>query len=127
MKFHHAAVIARSEDNADQFYEGILQLKKIKTAFLTRELAKDLFDAELECPFMLYGNDTCAIEVFVIDQLSHNPAPCVHLCLEVEDREDFLESCRSHGLKITRVPKGDSQVCFIQDFDGNRFEIKAQQ
>ncbi len=126
MKLHHAAVIARSETNVDQFYEGILQLKKTKKTFLTHSLAKDLFDAELECPFILYANDTCAIEVFVIDQLSHKPAPCVHLCLEVEDRETFLKRCRSHGLKITRVTKGNSQICFVQDFDGNRFEIKAQ-
>ena len=28
------------------------------------------------------------------------------------------------GLKIKLVPKGDSQICFVQDFDGNQFEIK---
>jgi hypothetical protein len=29
------------------------------------------------------------------------------------------------GVQVIRVPKGDRWLTFIQDFDGNLFEIKA--
>lgn len=124
MRLHHAALISSTEANADQFYGQILQLKKLKTSYLTRELARGLFETDLECPFILYGNDACTIEIFVTDRFPDRQAPVTHLCLEVSDRKQFLRTCETYGVRITRVSKGESQVCFIQDFDGNRFEIK---
>ncbi|MEJ2587605.1 MAG: hypothetical protein P8165_08485 [Deltaproteobacteria bacterium] len=124
MKCHHAAVVAASEANADRFYQGVLRLKKLKISFLTRDLAKSLFDMDLECPFILYGNAHMAIEVFITEQFQANLIPLQHICLKVEDKETFLETCEAQGVTVTRVPKGDSEVTFIQDYDGNRFEIK---
>jgi catechol 2,3-dioxygenase-like lactoylglutathione lyase family enzyme len=47
-----------------------------------------------------------------------------HLCLEVEKREDFLAQCQSSGVEVKRIPKGDSLLAFIEDYDGNLFEVK---
>jgi catechol 2,3-dioxygenase-like lactoylglutathione lyase family enzyme len=124
MRLHHAALVSSSEANADKFYEGILELRKIKTSLLTNNLAVEIFNIDVECPLILYGNQNFAIEVFVTNQIPEKKAPFTHLCLEVEDREKFLTRCRSNGLEVNLVPKGDSQICFVQDFDGNLFEIK---
>jgi len=124
MRLHHAALVSSSEANADTFYEGILELRKIKTSLLTNNLAVEIFNIDVECPLILYGNQDFAIEVFVTNQIPEKKAPFTHLCLEVEDREKFLTRCRSNGLEVNLVPKGDSQICFVQDFDGNLFEIK---
>jgi len=124
MRLHHAALVSSSEANADKFYEGILKLRKIKTSILKNDLAVRLFDTNVECPLILYGNESFAIEVFVTDQVLYKKMPFTHLCLEVEDREKFLSRCRSTGVKINLIPRGDSQICFVQDFDGNLFEIK---
>ena len=124
MRLHHAALVSSSEANADKFYEGILELRKIKTSLLTNNLAVEIFNIDVECPLILYGNQDFAIEVFVTNQILEKKAPFTHLCLEVEDREKFLTRCRSNGLEVNLVPKGDSQICFVQDFDGNLFEIK---
>jgi len=124
MRLHHAALVSSSEANADKFYEGILELRKIKTSLLTNNLAVEIFNIDVECPLILYGNQDFAIEVFVTNQIPDKKAPFTHLCLEVEDREKFLARCRSTGLEVNLVPKGDSQICFVQDFDGNMFEIK---
>ena len=124
MRLHHASLVSSSEANADKFYEGILKLRKIKTSILKNNLALRIFDIDVECPLILYGNEDFAIEVFVTTQIPDKKAPFSHLCLEVEDREKFLTSCRSTGLAINLVPRGDSQICFVQDFDGNLFEIK---
>jgi catechol 2,3-dioxygenase-like lactoylglutathione lyase family enzyme len=124
MRLHHAALVSSSEANADKFYGGILELSKIKTSLLTNNLAVEIFNIDVECPLILYGNQDFAIEVFVTNQIPDKKVPLTHLCLEVEDREKFLKHCRSAGLEVNLVPKGDSQICFVQDFDGNLFEIK---
>ena len=126
MKLHHAALVASSETNADKFYEGILKLKKIKTSLLKNNLAARIFGMDVECPLILYENKDFAIEVFVTTRIPSKKFPFIHLCLEVEDRDEFLTRCRSNGLQITLVPKEDSQICFVQDFDGNLFEIKEE-
>ena len=127
MRLHHAALVSSSEANADKFYEGILKLRKIKTSLLKKNLAEALFDIDVECPLILYGNEDFAIEVLVMNRIPDKKAPFTHLCLEVEDRKEFLTSCRSSGLVVNLFPKGDSQICFVQDFDGNLFEIKQWQ
>ena len=124
MRLHHAALVSSSEANADKFYEDILKLGKIKTYVLKSNLALRIFDIDVECPLILYGNEDFAIEIFVTNQIPDKKAPLSHLCLEVEDREKFLTSCRSNGLEINLVPRGDSQICFVRDLDGNLFEIK---
>ena len=124
MRLHHAALVSSSETHADRFYGDILKLRKIKATGLKSDLASRLFDIDAECLLILYENDNFAIEVFVPNRVPTKKETFRHLCLEVDDREGFLESCRSAGLKIKLVPKGDSQICFVQDFDGNQFEIK---
>ncbi len=126
MRLHHAALVSSSETNADKFYEDVLKLKKIKTTVLKRELALSIFKIDAECSLLLYGNDNFAIEVFVPNRIPFNKEPFRHLCLEVEDREEFLARCRSAGLDINLVPRGDTQICFVQDLDGNLFEVKQK-
>ena len=124
MKLHHAALVCRSQENADRFYEGILNLQKVKTALLKSDLAMRLFGVDVPCPLILYGNEELAIEIFVTDRIPSGGSPVSHLCIQVEDREAFLGVCRSAGVAINIVPKGEAQVCFVEDFDGNLFEIK---
>ena len=124
MRLHHAALVSSSEANADKFYEGTLKLRKIKTSLLKNDLSLKIFAIDIECPMILYGNEHFAIEVFVTDRILNEKLPLRHLCLEVEDREKFLERCRSNGIEINLVSRGDSQICFVQDFDGNLSEIK---
>ena len=124
MRLHHAALVSSSEANADKFYGGTLKLGKIKTSLLKSDLALKIFKIDVECPMILYGNEDFAIEVFVTDRIPIEKLPLRHLCLSVGDREKFLERCRSDGIEINLVSRGDSQICFVQDFDGNLFEIK---
>jgi len=124
MKLNHVAMVARSQETADRFYEGILQLTKIKTSILTSDLAVKIFGLEVECPLILYGDEAFAIEVFVTARIPMNRSPFVHICLQVEDRETFIKTCRSAGAIVNLIPRGEWQLCFVQDFDGNLFEIK---
>jgi catechol 2,3-dioxygenase-like lactoylglutathione lyase family enzyme len=124
MKLNHVALVASSQKNADAFYEGILKLTKIKTSSLTSDLAMEIFGLEVECPLILYGNEAFAIEIFVSERLPPNNSPIAHICLQVEDREAFTAACRSAGLPVNLIPRGEWNLCFVRDFDGNLFEIK---
>ena len=124
MKLHHVAVVCRSLENADQFFEGILGLKKIKTSTLQKELVARLFNRDVECRLNFYSGHGIAIEAFVTDSVERGKMPFVHLCLEVEDRETFLKNCQAAGLPVNRVSKGDSTVVFVEDFDKNLYEVK---
>jgi len=124
MKLHHAAVVCSSEQKADQFYKTVLGLKKIKQSTLNKDLTEQVFNRARECHVILYGNKDFSIEVFVLGQAAEKSVPYVHLCLEVKDREAFAERCQETGLLVNRVPKGDSLLFFVEDYDGNLFEIK---
>ncbi len=124
MRLHHVAVVCSSQENADRFYEGVLGLQKIKTSPLSEELGGQIFDIAQKCQIILYANETFAVEVFVAASPPEKRVPFVHLCLEVENREDFVERCQEMALPVNQITKGDSLLTFVQDFDGNLFEIK---
>jgi len=124
MRLHHVAVVCRSEELADRFYEGILGLRRIKTSLLQKELSREIFDITGECQIILYGNENLTVEVFVLGLDRKKSYSFEHICLEVEDREGLLSKCRATRLTVKEIPKGDSLLTFIADFDGNHFEIK---
>ncbi len=124
MKLDHMALVCSSIENADRFYEEVLGLKKIKSGTLDRTLGKQLFDISQECEIILYGNEDFRIEVFVTVSDPELKAPYVHVCLEVKDRKSFTKRCEEAGLTVKRIPSGDYPIVFIEDYDGNMFEIK---
>ncbi len=126
MRLVHAALVSRSLLNADRFFEQILGLQKVKQTTLPKDLTQKVFNRPLECRALVYSGSGFAIEVFVSDAVKPPTDPLEHLCLEIEDRDDFLERCRAAGLPVKRVPKGDSFLVFIEDFDGNLYEIKEK-
>jgi catechol 2,3-dioxygenase-like lactoylglutathione lyase family enzyme len=126
MRLGHVALTCSSHENAGGFYEGILGLRKIKTFLLTKDLAQRIFDVSCESQVIVYGNEDLAVEVFVAEQTPETKPPFVHLCLEVEDRQAFVENCLAMGVAVSHVPKGEALLTFVRDYDGNLFEIKAR-
>ena len=126
MKLHHVAVVCRSQENADRFYNKILGLPKIKASLLSEDLAEAIFHVAQRCTVITYGNENMVIEVFVPETSAENRAPFVHLCLEVEDKEQFARKCRDLALTVNRIQKGDSLLVFVSDYDGNLFEVKER-
>jgi len=126
MKLHHVAVVCRSQENADRFYRKILGLPEIKASLLSEDLAEAIFHVAQRCTVITYGNENMLVEVFVPETPAENKAPFVHLCVEVENREEFIRKCRDMALTVNRIKKGDSMLLFVADYDGNLFEIKER-
>jgi catechol 2,3-dioxygenase-like lactoylglutathione lyase family enzyme len=124
MRLHHVAVICNSQENADRFYGNILGLRKIKATLLSEDFADAIFHIAQKCAVVLYGNENMVIEVFVPESPAENKASFVHLCLEVENRQEFARKCQNNNLTVNRVEKADSLLIFVSDYDGNLFEVK---
>lgn len=126
LTFNHIALPSRSLENADRFFHGILGLEKIKSSTVEPDLALALFGRAQPWDIVTYRGGNLAIEVFVSEAAPPPAPPIIHLCLEVEDRDAFLDRCRSAGLAVIQAPRGEAVVVFIQDFDGNRYEVKEK-
>lgn len=125
MKLSHTSAVCSSLENADRFYKGILGLAKTKEFSIDKNLMEKIFDIECDCQIIVYSNGDFAIEVFIPGvELQKNEPMLDHLCLEVENREQFLRLCEVEGLTVKRIPKGDKELYFIKDYDDNLFEIK---
>ena len=124
MILNHVALVCSFEQRADDFYEGVLGLKKIKSFVLSKDLAYRIFGIESEPRVVVYGNDHFTAEVFIDDRLAERSKSFEHLCLEVKDREEFVAKCEAKHVEVNRVPKGDALLTFVKDYDGNLFEIK---
>ena len=143
MNLQHVALACGSEENADRFYRDLLGLAKTSPKVLSSSLAQALFNIDSDFSMINYMNESVHFEVFVktgqvLATSDEDPAGSVdsrraggnprtdHVCLATKDLPGFLEKCRAMGIGVTQVPKGDSVVTFISDYDGNLFEIKQQ-
>ena len=124
MKLHHVAVVCRSMENADGFYGEVLGLKKAKETFLDQAFMDALFGVSVSSLLVKYTDDHLLIEVFVLDAEPLPPPLFAHICFAVHDREAFLAHCHRAGVTVRKAQKGNATVVFVEDFDGNRFEIK---
>jgi len=124
MKARHYGLACRSEETADRFYEKFLGLKKSERKTVPAALSGLLFGLPRDLAVLSYAGDEVQFEVFVHQGERPAAGSPAHICLEVENLEAFLERCRAMGVPVIRAPKGDKWITFVQDYDGNLFEIK---
>jgi catechol 2,3-dioxygenase-like lactoylglutathione lyase family enzyme len=126
MRVSHVAIVSSSEEKADRFYQGVLGLKKTKTALISRNVMKSIFGLDEECKKTDYEDGEIRFEIFFRDQDGLRKIRPNHVCLEVAGLESFLRKCETMNVEIIRVAKGGSTVIFIKDDDGNFFEIEEK-
>ncbi len=124
MHLNHVALFCTSEEKSDLFYRNILGLEKKDSKQVSKDLAKQIFDIDREYKIINYANKEIKFEIFIRESHTFPEKGVDHTCIEVENRESFLKKCSENGTEIRKIPKGDSFLVFIKDFDGNLFEIK---
>ncbi len=124
MKIHHIALVCRSEESSDRFYQDLLGFEKMRSFTVSEELSRGFFGFESSFRAMTYAKDGMSFEVFVIEEGVAMSPRFNHVGLEVEDRAKFLEKCREMHVEIVEIPKEEKIITMIRDFDGNLFEIK---
>jgi catechol 2,3-dioxygenase-like lactoylglutathione lyase family enzyme len=126
MLLSHVALVRSSEEESDRFFEEVLGLPKTRSKTVSSDLAAQLFDLEEEYKLVYYGKEGVQFEVFLSERRDFVETHLGHVCLEVDDAEDLLARCAATNLRVRRVARDHSFVTFIQDEDGNLFEIKEK-
>jgi catechol 2,3-dioxygenase-like lactoylglutathione lyase family enzyme len=124
MQLKHIALVSSSEDRAYRFYGAALGLKKISEKTIPAGLCDQIFNLNAELKIVNYANDEIQFEIFIAGKGNPEAGRIGHVCLEVINLEVLLDTCRKMEISILQVPKGDGMITFIEDDDGNRFEIK---
>ena len=128
MKINHIAVSSNSEEKADDFFNNLLGLKKVKSFVVSDDLMEQFFKIKREQRIVRYENDVLSVEVFITDDNSQACDRFTHTCLVIEDRVSLIERARKLNIEVIKVPRkdGDNFYLFLKDFYGNLFEIKSQ-
>ena len=127
MILRHVALTCSSEKNSDRFYKNLFGLKKSEPKILPATLSKAIFNVDTELMMINYQGEKIHFEIFITDYLINDARQIEHVCLEVDDLQNFLKKCRDLNVEISQIPKGDRTLTFIRDYDGNLFEIKHKQ
>jgi len=126
MFLDHVGIMNEDEDGAVRFYRDILDLEKIKDSSVSAELARQLFAIDREMKMLVYGKENLMVEIFIMPGFSR-PAPSVpHFCLQVPDLVEFLEKAKKEGVRVISAERGGRTVHFVEDFSGNRIELKPK-
>ena len=126
MFLDHVGIMNEDEDSAVRFYRDILGLEKIKDSSVSAELARQLFAIDREMKMLVYGKENLVVEIFIMPGFCR-PAPSVpHFCLQVPDLVELLENAKKEGVRVISAERGGRTVHFVEDFSGNRIELKPK-
>ena len=123
MLLRHMALTCSSEKKSDRFYKNLLGLEKSEPKSLPVPLSKAIFNVDSELMMINYQGQQVHFEIFITGHSIIDGRQIEHVCLEVNDLQNFLKKCRDLDVEISQIPKGDRILTFIRDYDGNLFEI----
>jgi len=126
MVLDHIGIINGDEEGAQRFYGDILGLEKIKESSVSTELARQLFFIDREIKMLVYGKETLVVEIFLIPVFSSPSLSVPHFCLRVPDLGALLDRAKNKGAKVISAERAGRTVFFVEDFFGNRIELKPQ-
>lgn len=126
MKIEHIAVSSNSEEDADEFFINLLELKKERDFVVPEDLMEQFFNVKKAQRIIRYKNEDLSIEAFITDDKNQALDRFTHTCLIVEDRIRLIERAKKLNFEVIQVPRKNSDgfYLFLKDSFGNLFEIK---
>ena len=126
MKIEHIAVSSNSEEDADEFFINLLELKKERDFVVPEDLMEQFFNIKKAQRIIRYENEDLSVEAFITDDKNHALDRFTHTCLIVEDRIRLIERAKKLNFEVIQVPRKNNEgfYLFLKDSYGNLFEIK---
>ena len=126
MKIEHIAVSSNSEEDADEFFINLLELKKERDFVVPEDLMEQFFNVKKAQRIIRYENEDLSIEAFITDDKNQARDRFTHTCLIVEDRIRLIERAKNLNFEVIQVPRKNNEgfYLFLKDSYGNLFEIK---
>jgi catechol 2,3-dioxygenase-like lactoylglutathione lyase family enzyme len=117
----HVAVECSDQQSMDRFFTKILGIPKIKDTILSKELSATIFGINKSVFIEIYDNGKIRFEVFI--NPTRNEPTYDHICIEVNNKSDFITQCKQQGLNPFFIEKEGKQLLFVRDFSNNLFEV----
>ena len=126
LKIEHIAVSSNSEEEADEFFINLLELKKERDFVVPEDLMEQFFNIKKVQRIIRYENEDLSVEAFITDDKNQALDRFTHTCLIVEDRIRLIERAKKLNFEVIQVPRKNSDgfYLFLKDSYGNLFEIK---
>lgn len=121
----HVALQYPSKEQAEIFFTKILGLPLLKSFTLSKDLANQIFGINEEVTAYAYADGNTYFEIFITDKKSKPGYE--HTCIEIKNKDEFVERCKKHGIEPIFVKKGERTLLFVRDYAGNLFEIKDRE
>ena len=121
---NHIALQSNNETQAEIFFTKILEIPLEKEFTISNELSNAIFNIDEEVKILVYNNSKIKFEVFINENLKNHGYD--HVCIEIKNKEEFIERCRKHGIKPFLVNKNDKKLLFVRDFSNNLYEVKEK-
>ena len=121
--FKHVAIRVSNPEEIKNFYRNLLGMDLINQRKLDLELSQKIFGKMTETQFFLLKKNDFYLEIFVDKakvMTNYN-----HICIEVREREELIKKAKENGYPCTRIKRKKSDLIFIDDKSGNKFEIKV--
>ena len=125
-QLNHVALQYHDKKQAETFFQDILGLKPSKNFSISTDLSNKIFGITENVEVFVYQNENTAFEVFITRQTKPSRG-YDHFCIMVDNREEFINRCRRHGIEPNIVDKNGKKLVFIKDFSNNLFEVKEKQ
>ena len=123
MKLHHIGIEYTDQEKAKTFFSNICGLDLLKAYELNEQLSKEIFSINKSMQVLVFQNNYTYIEVFITNKVKNTSFE--HICLQVLNKNKFIEKCKHYELKPFTVMKNDKELLFVRDFSHNLFEIKG--
>lgn len=120
----HIAVECEDKEKAKIFFTEILGLPVKKEFAISNDLSKSIFGIDAACEIINFDDGNSCFEVFIAKRphsINYN-----HVCIEVDDKEEFISRCKTNGIEPMIIPKGEKSLIFLKDFSDNLYEIKEK-
>jgi len=121
---NHVAIQCSDRKAASIFFTQVLKIPLLRTFSITDQLSSKIFNINGNVEVDVYDNESSRFEVFIKEKSS--PSEYEHVCVEVDDKKEFITNCKKHSLKPFFVKKGEKELLFVRDFSDNLFEIKEK-
>jgi len=122
---NHVALECSDREKAKIFFTTILRIPLTKTFTVSAELSEAIFGIKEQVDVDVYDNEQTRFEVFITKTVK--PSGYEHICIEIDDKQTFINRCKTHEMEPMVIQKDGKDLLFVKDFSGNLFEIKEHQ
>lgn len=124
----HVAIECDTINHAKQLYEDVLGCLLLKSFDLSKEFTEQVFSLKKEVKALVYKAETGIYEVFITGESrkEHPSKGFSHICISVDNINEFFVCCEEHGLEPFTVEKNKKAYYFFRDMNGNLFEVKEK-